>query len=115
MEEENQEVENSPHGSVTGEGPSGGANIIGQQLTPPSPPPRPQAVERVRMAEDAIAFLYPSTAKNFEFSPARERIITLQRAVRRLGTQLEGFRINTDLQRHQRAAKKRIKRGQYKE
>ena len=50
MEEENQEVENSPHGSVTGEGPSGGANIIGQQLTP-SPPPRPQAVGRVRMAE----------------------------------------------------------------
>ena len=51
MEEENQEVENSPHGSVTGEGPSGGDNIIGQQLTPPSPPPRPQAVGRVRMTE----------------------------------------------------------------
>ena len=113
MEGENSEVERSLHGSVTGEG---GDNISGQQLTPPSPPSPPSTARRVRMTERTPSrFFIQQPPRDAGFSPARERSITLQGAVSWLGTQLEGFKINTDLERHQRAAKKRVKKGQYEE
>ena len=103
MVDENSEVKGSLHGSVTGEGVDA---ISDQQLTPPpSPPP---TARRVRITERTPSrFFIPQPLGSAGFSPARERSVTLQRAVRRLGTQLEGFKINTDLERHQRAAKRR--------
>ena len=71
---------------------------------------------RVRITERSPSqFFIPQPPSNAGFSPARERSVTLQRDVRRLGMQLEGFKINTDLERHQRAAKRRVKKGQYEE
>ena len=84
------------------------------QITSPSPPSQPQLARRIAPRTPSRFFI-PQPPRNAEFSLTKERSDAVRRAVRRLGTQLEGFEINTDLERHQRAAKKRVKKGQYEE
>ena len=86
----------------------------GPQIASPSPPSQPQVKRRIAPRTPSRLFI-PKPPQNAEFSPTKERSDAVQRAVRRLGTHLAGFKINTDLERHQRAAKKRVKRGQYQE
>ena len=103
--------ENHSNGSVTN------GNLMPTsepQVASPSPPSQPQLARRIAPRTPSRFFI-PQPPRNAEFAPTKERSDAVRRAVRKLGTQLEGFKINTDLERHQRAAKKRVKKGQYEE
>jgi len=103
--------ENHSNGSVTN------GNLMPTsepQIASPSPPSQPQLARRIAPRTPSRFFI-PQPPRNAEFAPTKERSDAVRRAVRKLGTQLEGFKINTDLERHQRAAKKRVKKGQYEE